>query len=70
MTLEGLDRIRHMRDAAATAVAFAAGKARSDLETDLRFYPLNFYATCGEVVHQHVHYLFGCGYAALGTGPK
>src|ERR1039457_7577925 len=37
MTLEGLDRIRHMRDAAATAVAFAAGKARSDLETDLMF---------------------------------
>src|ERR1017187_9638977 len=34
------------------------------------FYPLNFYATCGEVVHQHVHYLFGCGYAALGTGRK
>src|ERR1017187_3287614 len=32
----------------------------------LRFYPLNFYATCGEVVHHRIHYLFGCGYAALG----
>jgi uncharacterized protein with HEPN domain len=37
MTLEELDRIRHRRDAAATAVAFAAGKTRTDLETDLMF---------------------------------
>src|ERR1017187_5385851 len=36
----------------------------------LRFYPLNFYATCGEVVHHRIHYLFGCGYAALGSGVK
>ncbi len=30
---------------------------------------MNFYATCGEVVHNNVHYLFGCGSAALGR-PK
>jgi hypothetical protein len=34
----------------------------------IRYYLLNFYATCGEVVHHRVHYLFGCGYAALGGG--
>jgi uncharacterized protein with HEPN domain len=37
MTLELLDRIRHMRDAATAAVIFATGKERADLETDLMF---------------------------------
>ena len=37
MNLAELDRIRHMRNAAVTAVTFAADKQRLDLETDLMF---------------------------------
>jgi uncharacterized protein with HEPN domain len=35
MTPDELDRLRHMRDAAAAAVTFGAGKTRVDLEKDL-----------------------------------
>jgi uncharacterized protein with HEPN domain len=35
MMPDELDRLLHMRDAAAAAVMFAAGKSRADLETDL-----------------------------------
>jgi uncharacterized protein with HEPN domain len=37
MSLDEIDRLRHMRDAASAAVAFGTGKRRIDLESDLMF---------------------------------
>jgi uncharacterized protein with HEPN domain len=37
MSLDEIDRLRPMRDAAAAAMAFAAGKGRADLEADQMF---------------------------------
>ena len=37
MSLDEIDRLRHMRDAARAASTFAAGKGRSDLDNDLMF---------------------------------
>ena len=37
MSPDEIDRLRHMRDAASAAMAFATSKDRADLETDLMF---------------------------------
>jgi uncharacterized protein with HEPN domain len=37
MSLDEIDRLRHMRDAAAAALTFAADKKRVDLDGDLMF---------------------------------
>jgi uncharacterized protein with HEPN domain len=37
MSPDEIDRLRHMRDAAAAAVTFSAGRSRADLETDLMY---------------------------------
>jgi uncharacterized protein with HEPN domain len=37
MALEEIDRLRHMRHAAAAAMNFSAGKGRADLESDIMF---------------------------------
>ena len=37
MSLDEIDRLRHMRDAAMAALTLAAGKGRADLDNDLMF---------------------------------
>jgi hypothetical protein len=37
MSLDEIDRLRHMHDAATAALTFAAHKERADLDSDLMF---------------------------------